>query len=184
MTQLLADVKWCTSSPITRAFCDLAHLALSCCLMYLACNSMRCWRTAFKSTENCLSCYKASPVEYLCWQGHSFCDGCCSQASQGFLETPPCWIGCLHEPLHSLDLSLNEAIALRVVWWWGGVFDTKIWKKGVKFFDAEGRAIVTHDFIWCAFQSEQFFQLVLDVGKAGWLGLKYEGKLAKLITYY
>ena len=34
-----------------QALCDLAHLALSCCLMYLACNWMRCWRTAFKSTE-------------------------------------------------------------------------------------------------------------------------------------
>ena len=56
-------------------------------------------------------------------------------------------------------------------------------RKAVKFSATEGRAIVTHDFVWDAFQSEQLFKLLLDVGKAGQLGLKYEGKLTEIITY-
>ena len=34
----------------------------------------------------------------------------CSQASQGFLMTPPGTIRLFYEPFHGLDLSLNEAI--------------------------------------------------------------------------
>ena len=40
----------------------------------------------------------------------------CSQASQGFLMTPPGAVGLFYEPFHGLDLSLNEAITSWVVW--------------------------------------------------------------------
>ena len=39
-----------------------------------------------------------------------------SQASQGFLMTPPGAVGLFYEPFYSMDLSLNEAITLWVVW--------------------------------------------------------------------
>ena len=40
----------------------------------------------------------------------------CSHAGQGFLVTPPGTVGLFYEPIHGLDLSLNEAITSWVVW--------------------------------------------------------------------
>ena len=103
-------------------------------------------------------------MKYLCWQGQTISQWLCSQAGQGLLVTPSCTCSFLHEPFHSLDLSLNEAITLWVVWWWSGVSNTKTCKKLTEFFAIKGRAIVTHDLLRCAFYTEQVHQ----VGPLSW----------------
>ena len=55
-------------------------------------------------------------MKYLFRQWQSISQWLCSQAGQGFLMTPPQGAGLFHEPLHGLDLSLNEAITPWVVW--------------------------------------------------------------------
>ena len=60
--------------------------------------------------------------------------------------------------------------------------DVKTCKKGTELFAIKRWAIVTHDLLGSAFYTEQLCEVVLQVGKAGALDLKQEGKFTEVIT--
>ena len=168
MTQLLPVDKWYTSSPIMRAplWPCSSGLVMLFDVFGLQLNEML--TDSIKVNRNCLPCCKV-PSRGVSLLARALLQRWVLLSSRsGLLGNSFLW-----QWLSPWASSQSESVSQwsrysGVIWWRGGVFDTKTWKKAIKFFATEGRAIVTHDFIWGAFQSEQLFKLLLWCWQSWW----------------